>query len=289
MLRNSSQFMENEIYQTLKRNGFSFKKQFGQNFITDKNLLLSIVALAGVEKRDTVVEIGCGAGTLTRVLAESAKKVYSFEIDKSLQPVLESTLSGYENAEVIFRDFMKQDIAELESEIGAYKVVANLPYYLTTPLIAKIIEQSKLCQSLTVMVQEEVADRLCARENTPEYGAITASIALRARAEEVKRVPRNMFFPVPDVDSAVVRLTVEDGRLPVKDVETYKKTVRAAFLSRRKTLVNNLMSVFGFSRSRAEEVVAASGIDLKARGETLSPAKFAALSDLIYETVKPLI
>ncbi len=289
MLRNSSQFMENEIYQTLKRNGFSFKKQFGQNFITDKNLLLSIVALAGVEKRDTVVEIGCGAGTLTRALAESAKKVYSFEIDKSLQPVLESTLSGYENAEVIFRDFMKQDIAELESEIGAYKVVANLPYYLTTPLIAKIIEQSKLCQSLTVMVQEEVADRLCARENTPEYGAITASIALRARAEKVKRVPRNMFFPVPDVDSAVVRLTVEDGRLPVKDVETYKKTVRAAFLSRRKTLVNNLMSVFGFSRSRAEEIVAAGGIDLKARGETLSPAKFAALSDLIYETVKPLI
>lgn len=286
MLRNASQFMENEIYQTLKRNGFSFKKQFGQNFITDKNLLLSIVALAGVEKQDTVVEIGCGAGTLTRALAESAKKVLSFEIDKSLQPVLASTLSGYDNAEVIFRDFMKQDIAELESEIGAYKVVANLPYYLTTPLIAKIIEQSKLCQSLTVMVQEEVADRLCARENTPEYGAITASIALRARAEKVKRVPRNMFFPVPDVDSAVVRLTIEDGRFPVKDIETYKKTVRAAFLSRRKTLVNNLMSVFGFSRSRAEEVVAASGIDLKARGETLSPAKFAALSDLIYEFLK---
>lgn len=273
--------MEKEFYRTLKEEGFSFKKQYGQNFITDKNLLASIVTLAGVEEGNTVVEIGPGAGTLTRALAERAKRVIAYEIDRSLQPVLARTLAGLDNVEVVFRDFMKQDIGELERETGAYQVVANLPYYLTTPLIAKIIEHSTLCKSLTVMVQEEVADRLCARENTPEYGAITASIALRARAEKVKRVPRTLFFPVPDVDSAVVRLTIEEGRLPVKDADTYKKTVRAAFLSRRKTLVNNLMAVFGFSRAQAEDIVDACGIDRKARGETLSPAQFASLSDCI--------
>lgn len=273
--------MENEIYEALKESGFNFKKQFGQNFLTDKNLLSSIVTLAGVEEGDTVIEIGCGAGTLTRAIAARAKRVIAFEIDRALQPVLARTLAGVENVEVVFRDFMKQDLGELESTVGEYQVVANLPYYLTTPLITKIVEQSARCKSLTVMVQEEVADRLCAKESTPEYGAITASIALRVRAEKVKRVPRKMFFPVPDVDSAVVKLTVEDGRLPVKDAETYKKVVRAAFLSRRKTLVNNLMTAFGFSRSRAEEAVAAIGVDLKARGETLSPEQFAALADAI--------
>lgn len=276
--------MENEIYRTLKESGFSFKKQFGQNFITDKNLLDSIVALAGVDKGDSIVEIGCGAGTLTRALAARAKKVTSFEIDKCLRPVLERTLGGLDNVEVVFRDFMKQNLAELEESTGEYKVVANLPYYLTTPLITKIIEQSKKCVSLTVMVQSEVADRLCARENTPEYGAITASIALRARAERVKKVPRTMFFPVPDVDSAVVKLTIEDGRLPVADADMYRKVVRAAFLSRRKTFVNNLMAAFGFGRAQSEELLSRCGIDLKARGETLSPEKFAALADLITES-----
>lgn len=273
--------MENEISRALRESAFTFKKQFGQNFITDKNLLASIVTLAGVEAGDTVVEIGCGAGTLTKALAARAGKVVAFEIDKSLQPVLARTLAGVENAEVIFRDFMKCDLAALEEELGGYLVVANLPYYLTTPLIMKLVEQSKRCKSLTVMVQEEVADRLCASENTPQYGAITAAIALRVRAEKVKRVPRTLFYPVPDVDSAVVRMTVEEGRLPVKDGETYKKVVRAAFLSRRKTFVNNLVSAFGFTRARAEELLAAVGVDLKARGETLSPQTFARLSNLI--------
>ncbi len=285
MCDGTSQIMEKEIYTALKENGFSFKKQFGQNFITDKNLLNSIVSLAGVEERDTVLEIGCGAGTLTRALSERARRVISFEIDKSLQPVLARTLSGLENVEVVFRDFMREDIGKFEEEVGGFKVVANLPYYLTTPLITKILERSKLCQSLTVMVQEEVADRLCARENTPEYGAVTAAVALRARAEKVKRVPRENFFPVPDVDSAVVKLTIEDGRLPVRNADTYRKTVRAAFLSRRKTLVNNLMAAFDFTRARAEAAVAEAGADLKARGETLSPEKFAKLSNVIYNMI----
>lgn len=277
--------MEKDIKTILAESGFGFKKKFGQNFITDKNLLLSIVTQAGVEQDDTVVEIGCGAGTLTRAIASKAKKVIAFEVDETLKPVLAQTLSGVDNAEVVFRDFLKVNLKELEKSVGEYKVVANLPYYVTTPLITKILEESKMCQSLTVMVQEEVALRLCAKENTPDYGAITAVIALRARAEIVKKVPRTLFIPRPNVDSAVVKMTVEDGRITVNDGEFYKKTVHAAFAARRKTLANNLVNGFNLSREQAEAVLSACGIDLKARGETLSPQKFAELSDRLQETV----
>lgn len=274
--------MENNVKDTLRETGFNFKKRLGQNFITDKNLLESIVREAGVGNADTVVEIGCGAGTLTRVLAEHAKKVIGFEVDGELQPVLSRTLAGVENAEIFFKDFLKVDLRDFEKEYGGYSVVANIPYYVTTPLITKILEESKLCKSLTVMVQEEVAERLCARENTPEYGAITAVIALRASAEIVKRVPREMFIPRPNVDSAVVKMTVEDGRIAVADPETYKKTVHAAFHSRRKTLENNLVSCFGLPREIAREILCESGIAPKARGETLSSQQFARLSDVLH-------
>lgn len=261
--------------------GFGFKKKFGQNFITDKNLLASIVAQAGVSVDDTVVEIGCGAGTLTKALAEVAKKVVSFEVDKSLQPVLSRTLAGVDNAEIVFKDFLKVNLEELENKTGDYCVVANLPYYVTTPLIMKLLEDGKRVKSITVMVQEEVARRLCAKENTPDYGAITAVIALRASAQIIKKVPRTMFTPRPNVDSAVVKLTVQDGRLPVSDPELYKKTVHAAFLSRRKTLENNLINSFRLTREEAQNILNACGIDVKARGETLSPEAFASLSDEI--------
>ena len=271
--------MENNIKNTLKEEGFGFKKRLGQNFITDKNLLSSIVREAGVESGDTVIEIGCGAGTLTRAIAEQAKRVIGFEVDRDLQPVLARTLAGVDNAEIVFKDFLKVNLAELENQIGEYSVVANLPYYVTTPLITKILEESKLCKSLTVMVQEEVALRLCAAENTPDYGAITAVIALRASAKIVKRVSREMFTPRPNVDSAVVKLTVEDGRIAVADPVLYKKVVHAAFSSRRKTLENNLVNNFKMSRERAQKLLLDCGIDLKARGETLSPRQFALLAD----------
>ncbi len=269
--------MENDVKTVLRETGFGFKKKFGQNFITDKNLLASIVSLAGVTATDTVVEIGCGAGTLTRALAEKAKRVVAFEVDRTLEPVLAQTLAGFENTEVVFKDFLKVDLAAFEDEYGEYSVVANLPYYITTPLITKLLDGGKKCKSLAVMVQEEVAERLCAKENTPEYGAITAVVAYRARAEIIKRVPRTMFTPRPNVDSAVVKLTVEDGRIAA-DETAFKKTVHAAFLSRRKTLVNNLMSVFKTTREQSEAALLKCGIDLKARGETLSPQKFADLS-----------
>lgn len=273
--------MEKDIKTVLSECGFSFKKKFGQNFITDKNLLSSIVEKSGASAGDTVIEIGCGAGTLTRAIAERVGRVIAFEVDTSLKSVLEITLAGLDNAEVVFKDFLKVDLAELEKQIGTYSVIANLPYYVTTPLITKLVEEGKSCKSLTVMVQEEVAERLCARENTPEYGAITAVIALNCDAEIIKRVPRTMFTPHPNVDSAVVKLTVRAGRIAVSDGALYKKVVHAAFSARRKTLENNLVNAFGLTRAQAGEVIAGCGIDQRARGETLSPEKFASLTDAL--------
>lgn len=267
----------------LSRHGFSFKKQFGQNFISDTNLLKSIVALAGVDKDTAVLEIGCGAGTLTRELSRAAKSVVGYEIDKNLQPVLAETLSGCENTEVVFRDFLKEDMKALERETPPYTVVANLPYYITSPLVMKFVEESEKAEKLVIMVQDDVAKRFCAKAGTPEYGAITAAIARRADAEIVKYVPRKMFYPVPNVDSAVVKLTFREGRIPVKSAKTYRDTVRAAFLSRRKTLENNLMNAFSLPRGAAAELLRGAGIPDKARGETLSPEQLAELSDKIYE------
>lgn len=273
-----------ELIDTLKKHSFQFKKQFGQNFISDNNLLRSIVDASGVDENTTVVEVGCGAGTLTRALAERAKKVYAFDIDKDLQPVLAETLAGCENVEVIFRDFNKVNLKEFEKEIGEYVVVANLPYYITTPLVIKFLEESEKVQGVCIMVQEEVAERFCAKEDTPEYGSITAAVALKGEAKIVKRVSRNMFYPRPNVDSAVVHIDFQRGRIAVKSERAYRQTVKCAFLNRRKTLENNLVNFFSVSRETAKGILASAGIDEKARGETLSPKRLALLSDLLIET-----
>ena len=272
-----------DLRATLQKHGFQFKKQFGQNFISDTNLLASIVTASGIDENTTVVEIGCGAGTLTRAIAEKAKKVYAFDIDKDLQPVLAETLAGLENVEVIFRDFNKMDLKQFESEIGEYTVVANLPYYITTPLVTKLLEEGEKVQGLSIMVQEEVALRFCAKENTSEYGAITAGIALKGSAKIVKRVPRTMFYPRPNVDSAVVKITFERGRIQVKDEKAYRTTVRCAFLNRRKTLENNLVNFFKIDRETAKRVLQKAGVDEKARGETLSPQRLAILTDTLID------
>lgn len=262
----------------LKGNNFSFKKQYGQNFIYDDDLLSAIVDGAGVDKDTTVIEIGCGAGTLTRQIAKKAKMVYGYEIDKTLQPVLAKTLAGVENAEIIFRDFTRLRLDELEKSLPEYVVVANLPYYITTPLIMTFIENSKKCRSLTVMVQEEVALRLCAKAGTPDYGAITANIALRGTSRIIMKVGRERFHPSPNVDSAVVRIDLGDTRGDVSDVALYKKCVQAAFGSRRKTLENNLVNAFKLTREQAKKLMQDSGIAEGVRGEVLSPEDFARLS-----------
>lgn len=275
-----------KIRDVLKKHGFTFKKSLGQNFLTDENLLDSIAEAAGIGKSDTVVEIGCGAGTLTRALSKLAGRVYAYEIDRDLRPVLAETLAGCENTEVIFRDFSKENLGELYREIGEYTVVANLPYYVTTPIVTRLLEEGAGVRGVCVMVQQEVAERFAAKEDTPEYGAITAAIALRGTAKIVKKVGRNMFYPAPNVDSAVVKIDFTENALPVKDKDMYRKTVRCAFLNRRKTLENNLMKSFSFSRETAAEILNRAGVEEKARGETLSPKSLAALSDILCEYAK---
>lgn len=275
-----------KIRDVLKKHGFTFKKSLGQNFLTDENLLDSIAEAAGIGKSDTVVEIGCGAGTLTRALSKLAGRVYAYEIDRDLRPVLAETLAGCENTEVIFRDFSKENLGELYREIGEYTVVANLPYYVTTPIVTRLLEEGAGVRGVCVMVQQEVAERFAAKEDTPEYGAITAAIALRGTAKIVKKVGRNMFFPAPNVDSAVVKIDFTENALPVKDKDMYRKTVRCAFLNRRKTLENNLMKSFSLSRETAAEILNRAGVEEKARGETLSPKRLAALSDILCEYAK---
>jgi len=272
-----------DLRSVLQKHDFHFKKQFGQNFISDGNLLRSIVEASGITSETTVVEIGCGAGTLTRALAETAKKVYAFDIDRDLQPILAETLSGLENVEVIFRDFNKLDLKEFEKEIEPYTVVANLPYYITTPLVTKLLEESDKVQGLSIMVQEEVAERFCAKENTAEYGSITAAIALKGNAKIVKRVSRNLFYPRPNVDSAVVKIEFERGRIEVKDEKAYRLAVKCAFLNRRKTLENNLVNFFKLTREQAKLVLQEAGVEEKARGETLSPQRLAKLSDVLLD------
>ncbi len=261
-------------------NAFRFKKKFGQNFLTDANLLDAIVRDAGVEPDTTVLEIGAGAGALTRALAKTAKRVVAYEIDPDLKPVLAQTLSGSENVEVVFRDFMREDLPRLEGELGQYRVVANLPYYITTPLLMKFVEEAESCLGFCVMVQEEVAERFCAQAGSPAYGAVSAAIARRGTCRMVRKVPRTMFTPRPNVDSAVVRADFGE-QFPVASVQAYRETVRAAFASRRKTLENNLMQTFRLSRTQAREALSAAGVPEGVRGETLSPKQLGTLSDVL--------
>lgn len=268
------------LKEIIQNNNFAFKKKFGQNFITDTNLLSSICQKADLSPNDTVIEIGVGGATLTRAISSCVKKVIGFEIDTTLMPVIAESLDGVKNAEVVFKDFMKVDLDKLETKInGNYSVVANLPYYITTPIIMRLIEDSKFCQKIVVMVQEEVAQRLCAKPNTAEYGSITASIDAVANAQIVARVSRDMFFPKPNVDSAVVRIDMNRQKYDINNMKALKTAIRLAFLSRRKTLANNLINGLKISRENAEKSLTDAGIDVGCRGETLSTIQFIALAN----------
>ena len=268
-----------ELSDILRASGFRFNKALGQNFIFDGNLLDAIVSDAGVTAEDTVVEIGTGAGTLTARLAARAKKVLSFEVDERLRPVLDISLKGAENVEVVFRDVMKMKDDELREMIGGeFKVVANLPYYITTPLIMRFAESTLPVSSLTVMVQKEVADRLTAEVGSSDYAAVTLAVKVFGDAAVTRIVDRHMFRPAPNVDSAVVRIDRVPGRLDGADEKLVRKLVRAAFAMRRKTLVNNLAASFGIPKQQATDLVTACGFPADVRGERLSLDDFIRLA-----------
>ena len=254
----------------LKDNNFKFQKNFGQNFITDLNLLKAIVDDAGITKDEVVVEIGPGAGTLTRELGLKAGKVYAFEIDKNLEPILNETLNGIDNVQVIFKDIQKVKEEELLDIIGTkdYKVVANLPYYITTPIIMRFLEGKVLPKSITIMVQKEVAQRLCAKKDTQEFGAITLAIELEGDAKYVRDVSRKMFTPEPNVDSAIVRIDINDKYKDV-DKKSVKKLIHTAFLMRRKTLINNIEAGYKLDKASVAKVLNGLNINEKVRGEAL--------------------
>lgn len=258
---------------------FRFNKALGQNFITDGNLLDAIVADSGVTGDDVVVEIGTGAGTLTRALAKVAKKVFSFEVDRNLEPVLALSLQGVDNVEVVFRDVLKMKDDALAEIVGnKFKVVANLPYYVTTPLAMRFLESSLDVESLTVMVQKEVADRFVAKANTADYSAITLAIECAGNARVTRNVSRNMFYPSPNVDSAVVRIDVDRQKLAGENTALLHKLVRGAFAMRRKTLANNLSVAFRMSKQQAAELIESCGFSPLVRGEALSLCDYVKLN-----------
>ena len=271
-----------KLNELLNKHSFKFSKKFGQNFISDTNLLDKIVNLSGITDNDAVLEIGCGAGTLTKELCKKAKFVYGYEIDQTLKPVLAENLSGVDNCEITFRDVMREKTDAIEKHIGEdYVIVANLPYYITSPLVMKFVEQSQHCKAIVIMVQLEVAERFCAEPATPEYGAITAGINAVANSQKLLFVSREMFYPRPNVDSEVVKITFDKQKHDILSREVYRETVRAAFSSRRKTLANNLSQGLKISKPEAENLIISCGLSPAVRGETLSSAQFCELSNAI--------
>lgn len=266
-----------EIRSILDKYGFDFKKSLGQNFLTDPGLLRAIVRDAGVTSCDTVLEIGAGAGTLTAKIASVAGKVIAFDVDRALEPVLKETLSEFQNVEVRFEDVMKMSDDELNAISGNdYKVVANIPYYITTPLIMRFLECKIPPRSMTLTVQEEVAERLIAPPGTPEYGALSVTVALRGFAKITRRIPRQLFRPVPKVDSAVIRIDIAE-KYPGVDIEKLCRLARAGFGMRRKTLLNNLSALTGAQKSELERAISKAGFDPRVRGESLSAEEYVTL------------
>lgn len=269
----------------LQKYHFNFQKKFGQNFLIDTHVLEKIISASGITKDDMVLEIGPGIGTMTQYLAEAAGKVAAVEIDKNLIPILEDTLSEYDNVMVINDDVLKVDIRGLvEKENGGrpVKVVANLPYYITTPIIMGLFEGNVPVESITVMVQKEVADRMKTGPGSKEYGALSLAVQYYANPEIVANVPPNCFMPRPNVGSAVIRLTRhETPVVDVKDEKLMFRIIRASFNQRRKTLVNGLKNSgeINFSKEQIEAVITTIGKPLTIRGEALTLAEFAALSN----------
>ena len=281
--------------QVIKKYGFSFQKKFGQNFLIDANILEKIIASAEITKEDCVIEIGPGIGTMTQYLAENAREVVAVEIDKNLIPILEDTLKEYENVSILNEDILKVDLNRLVKEKNngrPIKVVANLPYYITTPIIMGLFESHVPLSSITIMVQKEVADRMQVGPGTKDYGALSLAVQYYAKPEIMLNVPPACFMPRPNVGSAVIRLTrFEEPPAKTQDERKMFSIIRAAFNQRRKTLANALTNglaytneegkVIHVSRKEVCEALEKMGLSQTIRGEALSLEQFARLSNLL--------
>ena len=271
----------------LKKYNFNFQKKFGQNFLIDTHVLDKIINAAEITKEDFVLEIGPGIGTMTQYLCENAREVVAVEIDKNLIPILEDTLKEYNNVTVINEDVLKVDINKLAEEKNnkkPIKVVANLPYYITTPIIMGLFESHVPIDSITIMVQKEVAERMQVGPGTKEYGALSLAVQYYAKPEIIANVPPNCFMPRPKVGSAVIRLTRhKETPVQVEDEKLMFRIIRASFNQRRKTLVNGLKNSgeLSFSKEIIEESIEELGVPLTIRGEALSLEQFAMLSNIL--------
>ncbi len=272
--------------ETIKKYDFAFQKKFGQNFLIDGHVLDKIIAAAGVTKEDVVLEIGPGFGTMTQYLAEAAKEVIAVEIDKTLIPILQETLKDYDNVTLINEDILKVDIGALAQEKNGgnpIKVVANLPYYITTPIIMGLFENHVPLENVTVMVQKEVAQRMQAGPGTKDYGALSLAVQFYAQPYIVANVPPNCFIPRPNVGSAVIRLTKwEKPPVQVKDEAFLFSLIRASFNQRRKTLQNSLVNGgIGVTKEQVAAALEQMELPPAVRGEALTLSQFARLSDLL--------
>ena len=273
----------------LERHGFTFKKSFGQNFLTDTNILQKIVDTAEIDRNVNVIEIGPGIGALTEFLAENAAEVMAFEIDDRLVPILADTLRDFDNVTVVNQDILKVDLAQYIAEFKnpdlPIKVVANLPYYITTPILMHLIESGIPFSEFVVMMQREVADRISAQPNTKAYGSLSIAVQYYMTAKVAFIVPRTVFVPAPNVDSAILKMVRRDQpAVAVQDEKFFFKVSKASFVHRRKTLWNNLTSYFGKSeeiKAKLERALEVIDLAPNVRGESLDLETFARLSDAL--------
>ena len=275
----------NKTKEILEANGFFMKKKFGQNFLIDQNILSSIVSKSEINKNVNVIEIGPGIGCLTQELAVRYRKVVAVEIDRGLIPILEKTMAEYDNVTVINEDIMKVDLRELVekySEGRPVSVCANLPYYITTPILMYLLESGVKFNSITVMIQNEVASRLVAKAGSSDYGAITAVLGYYGTVRKLFKVSAGCFTPAPKVDSAVVRIDLyKEPFFKPKNEKLFRNLIKFAFEMRRKTLVNAISAKLPYSKEVIVEALAKMGLPETIRGERLSTEEFVALSDLL--------
>ena len=283
-MENKRLYSPSQIKETLDKYGFKFSKSLGQNFLIDGNIVRKIVREANITKEDYVLEIGPGMGTLTEELALNAKKVVAVELDRKLLPILDETLEGYDNVEIVYGDILKIDVKQLIEEKfngGPVKIVANLPYYVTTPIIGKLLEDNLNLDSIIVMVQKEVAERMAAGPGSKSYGALSIFVNFYSHPKIVVKVPNTVFMPQPKIDSAVIKLDVK-RELPDIDREKFFKVVKAGFSKRRKTIINAL-STYGFDLDKEvfREALEEAGIKFEERAENISIEDFVKLSTIL--------